>query len=186
MAASTTSVPFLDLRSFEREDALAGETPSFSGVRSPFVSVYEWEAGAGSYDAGAREAYANLVHELQDEEFDEALFELATDARSLHQGQLAAGHSDFEAERVVTQHFSSLANEAEAAVDAMANEFARRADGPLAEAEVDSFVQEYVPSAPLAPAFENFFGKLLKKVSRAVKTVAGELVDTGELFRAPG
>ena len=44
-------------------------------------------------DEPLREAYATLVNDLYDEEFDESLFELLTSARGLHQDHLASGHS---------------------------------------------------------------------------------------------
>ena len=95
-------------------------------LRSPFISVYELADGESAIDDPVREAYSTIVDELYDEEFDEALFELLTDARNLHQDHLASGHSSSEADRLVTQHFSQLMRESEAMVDAMAREFGSR------------------------------------------------------------
>src|SRR5262245_25887662 len=97
-----------------------------TGVQSPFVSVYELANGERSYDEPAREAYAKLVDGLHDDEFEEALFEASTDLRALHQTHRATGYSTAEADRLVTQHFSQLVTQAEAAVDAMGQKFATR------------------------------------------------------------
>jgi hypothetical protein len=143
-------------------------------ARSPFLSVYELdgEAAMASYGEPVREAYATLVDQLHDEEFDEALQELESHARGLHDRQLAEGASRAEADRLLSQHFSQLVNESEAMVDAMAREFGSRDEAGLAEHEFDDFLDGYAPSS-LAPEFENFFGSLLKKVGGVAKAAAG-------------
>ena len=78
-----------------------------------------------------------------------------------------------EADRLVTQRFSQLARESEAMVDAMAREFGPRDEARIVEREVETFFEQYLPSVQVDPAFENFFGKLLKKVGKVVKKVAG-------------
>ena len=40
------------------------------------------------------------------------------------------------------------------------------------EREVDQFADTYVPAAPLEPEFEDFLGKLVKKIGKGVKSVA--------------
>jgi hypothetical protein len=176
MAAGHASTPFLDFKSFVAEEAEApqAEFRSPPAARSPFVSVYELTEGESAFDEPVREAYSTLVDELYDEEFDEALFELLTDARSLHQDHLASGHSQSEADRLVTQRFSQLARESEAMVDAMAREFGPREETGIVEREIETFFEQYSPSVQVDPAFENFFGKLAKKIGKAVKNVAGK------------
>jgi hypothetical protein len=175
MAVGRASTPFLDAKSFLTEaEAPEPEFRSPSVARSPFLSVYELAEGESAVEDPMREAYATLVNELYDEEFDEALFELLTDARSLHQDHLASGHSPSEAERLVTQRFSQLARESEAMVDAVAREFGRREETGIVEGEIETFFEQYAPSVQVDPAFENFFGKLAKKIGKAVKSVAGK------------
>ena len=168
--------PFLDVRSFvtEEPEAEAIEVRASPPVRTPFLSVYELEDGEGSYNDPVREAYAALVNELYDEEFDEAMFELETHGRALHDEQIVNGSSRMEADRLVTQHFSHLIRESEAMVDSMAREFGSRDETNIVDREVESFVERYSPSATLDPEFENFFGKLIKKVGSAVKTAASK------------
>jgi hypothetical protein len=176
MTVGHASVLFLDFKSFTAEESEAQEAEVVTTplLRSPFISVYELAAGESAIDDPIREAYSTIAGEPYDEEFDEALFELLTDARNLHQDQLASGHSSSEADRLVTQHFSDLIRESEAMVDAMAREFGSRNETGIADREIESFVGRYAPSAQIEPAFENFFGKLFKKIGKAVKTVAGK------------
>ena len=181
MPIGNASVPFLGLTSFITEEAEAAEpvVRASPAMRSPFVSIYESAAGEGAIDEAGREAYAAILDELHDEEFDEALFELLTDARNLHAEHLMAGHAAREADRIVTQHFSQLIRESETMVDAMAREFGTRRETGAAENEIDAFSEQYLPSAQIPPAFEGFFGKLLKKVGKAAKSVASGVAKLG-------
>ena len=137
-------------------------------MRSPFISVYELDGreAEGSIDDPVREAYAALVNELHEEEFDEALFELRSHARALHDEQLAMGSSRSDADRLVTQQFAQLIRESEAMVDAMAREFASREEAGIVEHEIDSFVSAYTPSTGLDPEFEDFSASSSRKSAR--------------------
>jgi hypothetical protein len=179
MSSGNASVPFLDFKSFIAEEAEAQEPAKPPTISSPFVSVYELADGESAFDDPVREAYSTLVNELYDEEFDEALFELLTDARNMHQDHLASGHPSSEADRIVTQHFSQLARESEAIVDAVAREFGAREKTGIVESEIESFFEQYSSSTQIDPAFENFFGKLIKKVGKVVKKVAKGVAKIG-------
>jgi hypothetical protein len=176
VTVANVRAPFLDFASFTAEEA-PPPTPmrmAPSG-RSPFLSVYELEGQPGqpAYDDPAREAFASLLGELHDEEFDEALDELESHARSLHDEQLTAGASRAQADRLLTQHFAQLVRESETMVEAMAREFGSRDENGLVDREFDDFLDQYTPSAPLAPEFEDFFKSLAKKVTGVAKKAAG-------------
>ena len=173
MATASAGAPFLDVQSFV-QDEVAPTPPVRPNLPSwsPFLSVYESSDGESSDDTSLREAYSSIVGELYDEEFDESLFELLTGARNLHRDQVTAGRGVDEADRIVTQHFAQLIHESESMVDAVAREFGARESG-IVEQEIDSFVEGYVPGTPLEPAFEEFLGKLVKKIGRGVRKVAG-------------
>jgi hypothetical protein len=175
------SAPFLDFKSFIAEEAEQEEPEvrSTPAARSPFMSVYESEDGENAFDDPARVAYSTFVNELYDEEFDEALFELVTDARNMHQDHLASGYSPSEADRLVTQRFSQLTRESEGMVAAIAREFGSRDESGIVERELESFLERYSPSVQIDPEFENFFGKLFKKVGKAVKSVAKGIAKIG-------
>src|SRR5262245_32074441 len=181
MTVGHANAPFLNYTSFIGEESEAQETEQQTtlAVRSPFVSVYELADGESVVDDPLREAYSTLVNELYDEEFDEALFELLTDARNMHQDHLASGYSPSEADRLVTQRFSQLTRESEGMVDAIAREFGSRGETGIVESELESFLERYSPSVQIDPEFENFFGKLFKKVGKAVKSVAKGIAKIG-------
>jgi hypothetical protein len=168
---------FVNVDSFGAEEAESLPPPPSSRLglptRSPFVSVYEAEGG----DSGAlplREAYAALVDRLQDDEFEEALAAAHAEGRAFHDAQLAGGAAREVADRRLRQQFEPLMRESVAMVDAMAARFAPQEAAGIVDEEVQSFVEGYTPAEPLAPAFENLFGKLLKKVGGFVSTVAGK------------
>ena len=181
MTVGHSNVPFLNYTSFIGEELEAQETESRTtvAVRSPFVSVYELADGESVVDDPLREAYSTLVDELYDEEFDEALFELLTDARNMHQDHVASGYSASEADRLVTQRFAQLTREAEGMVDGIAREFGSREETRIVESEIESFLERYSASAQIDPEFENFFGKLFKKVGKVVKGVAKGIAKIG-------
>ena len=164
MTVGNASAPFLDFKSFITEEAETQEPEVQTTLagRSPFVSVYESAEGESAFDDPVREAYSTLVNELYDEEFDEALFELLTDARNMHQDHLASGYSSSEAERIVTQRFSQLARESEAMVDAVAREFGSRNGAGIVESEIEAFLEQYSPSA----ADRTGVRELLRKVDQ--------------------
>ena len=167
--------PFLDFNSFSAEEVQALPPPvrSAAPARSPFLSVYEFDDNENTPGDPVREAYALLVNELHDEEFDEALFELQCRGRAMHDEQLATGRTRAEADRLVTQHFSQLIQESEAMVDAMALEFAPREQGGLIDNEIDMFLENYAPTSTLEPEFENFIRKFASKLGRAAKAIGG-------------
>jgi hypothetical protein len=169
MAEGNVATPFLEMRSFVREDSEVFPSEALTpALGSPFVSVYELD-GQAEYLDPEQEAYETLVQDLYDEEFDEALFELMVEARGLHEEHMVSNAQSVEGERLLTQHFNQLIRESENAVSAFEREFGSRDAGSLGEAEVDAFAERYSPATQLNPEFENFFGKLLKKVGGFVK-----------------
>jgi hypothetical protein len=174
VTTATARAPFLDLSSFSAEEAPPPREPMASGApaRSPFLSVYERLDGEAAYDDPVREAYATLMNDLYDEEFDEALFELQCSARAMHDAQLAAGKPRAEADGIVTQYFSPLLRESAAMIDATAREFATREQAGIVEQEVDAFIEGYTPANPLDPEFERLFGNIAGKVGGFLKKAA--------------
>jgi hypothetical protein len=84
MMTGSARAPFLDVQSFGGEDTEAPPLRSGPPAWSPFLTVYESDAGENLADEPLREAYTSVVNDLYDEEFDESLFELLTSARGLH------------------------------------------------------------------------------------------------------
>jgi hypothetical protein len=164
MAEGNVATPFLEMRSFVREESegFASEmlTPALG---SPFVSVYELD-GQTEYLDPEQEAYSTLVQDLYDEEFDEALFELMTEARGLHEEHMLSNAQSVEGERLLNQHFTQLIREAENTVTAFEREFGSREVSGISESEVDAFAERYSPVTTLSPELEEFLGKWKKKL----------------------
>ncbi|HEU4887776.1 MAG TPA: hypothetical protein VFV49_07825, partial [Thermoanaerobaculia bacterium] len=173
MAEGNVATPFLEMRSFVREDSEVFPSEALTpAIGSPFVSVYELDGHREFFDP-EQEAYTTLVQDLYDEEFDEALFELMVSARGLHEEHMVSSAQSVEGERLLNQHFNQLIRESEGAVTAFEREFGAREVTSLSESELDAFAEGYASSTPLNPEFEEFFGKLKKKLSGLAKKAVG-------------
>ncbi len=64
-------------------------------------------------------------------------------------------------------------------MDAFSREFTTSDGTRIVESEIESFIEQYSTSSQIDPAFENFFGKLVKKVGKAVKKVAKGIAKIG-------
>ena len=167
--------PFLDVKSFISEEVPASQDVLETSVppSSPFLSLYEVEEGFGPIDPETEE-YTAFLSELYDEEFDEALFELAGEAAALYETQFMyeqadARAIDSEAEQLLTQHFAPLIREAETMIGNLASELSQRDPGSLTEGEIEALVDRYQPDSELSPSFENFFGKFKKALKKIAK-----------------
>jgi hypothetical protein len=170
----TTTMNFVG----EESEASEGQAlySNLAQRESPFRSVYELENEAGSIDPEAEEAM-EFLNQLYDEEFDEAVFELVSEANELYQDRFESEFGDplaqkMQAARMIEQHFAPLVSEAEMFLDTMANEFGQRSPSSLDESEIESFIDRYEPQTSLAPSFENFFGGLKNKLKGAFNKAA--------------
>jgi hypothetical protein len=169
-----TQAPFLNVQSFLAEEMPSDRQPVGSLTQiSPFLSVYELEEGEGPVESEVEE-YAAFLSELQDEEFDEALYEIASEAAGLYEARIEqeateSPGSTYEAERILERHFDPLAGEVEALLEAMQRRWSDQDPATISESEIDSFVDEYRTQGDLSPSFEHFFrkfGRALKKVAK--------------------
>src|ERR1700754_2201581 len=167
---TATNAPFLDVARFEVEPETPPARPT-NAPWPPFLSVYELDGSEPEVDEPIREAYATLVNELYDEEFDESLFELLSEARSLHDARLDNGHSSEDADRIVVQHFAQLSQESKAMLGGLAQELTAR-EGDFLVREGDEFAEHYDPRAVLQPSFEGFLRTLAKKTLKGLGKVA--------------
>lgn len=177
MTVAMPRSPFLDVQSFLTAEEAPSSTPAQSDLpsRSPFLSLYELDGQAWEVvdDNPVREAYATLINELYDEEFDVALYELGSYLRGLHDEQLSMGAPREEADRLVTQHFTQLSSASDETIDAMGREFGWRDETGIMDQEIDSFLDAYTTSPELDPQFEQFFGALKKKFKKFAKAAVG-------------
>jgi hypothetical protein len=168
--------PFLEARSFVQDEVSLAEAESPLHPASPFLTVYEREPGVMADPAV--EEYVVFLNELYDDELEESLFTLTSEAAALYEARFTheqgGGWSDdADAERLLQQHFAPLFREADAMLDAIAQELRHRDVRTLTSHEIDAVVEGYVPSESLSPEFDEFLGKL----RNTVKKVAGKAAD---------
>ena len=178
MSVATARQPGLAFLSFDSFAAPEREAPpeparTYAPSRSPFLALYESEDGAGEPSA-QREAFASLVDQLHDDEFEAAMAAVQGRGRAFHDGQLAAGVPRAQADRLLVQHFEPLLRQSAGAIDALSERYAAQEGAGIVEHELEAFVDGYTPTEALAPEFENFFGKLLKKVGKVAKAAVGK------------
>jgi hypothetical protein len=171
-----SQTPFLEVRSFLSEEAPTGrdEFEAAGSAPSPFLSIYEAEDGSLVTDPLAAE-YAIFLNELYDEEFNEALFELAGEASELYEAAWSPEEGEsigYRVEQMLQQHFAPLIRESEAMFGALAAELGGRDPAILTEAEIDVIAEQIQPSMELSPTFDRFLGALKKAAKRAVKGAA--------------
>lgn len=166
--------PFLNVSSFvSEEEPVAHEVfETSSPPISPFLRIYEEEDGGQS--SAENEEYAAFLNNLYDEELDEALFELAGEARDLYETQImneveGFGTDSRGAERLLEQHFAPLAREIEEKIGDLAKELGPRDIRSIADTEIDMLMGRYEATGELSPSFENFFGKVFKAVKKVAK-----------------
>lgn len=140
---------------------------------SPFRSLFELESDEGVIDPEAEEAM-EFLDELYDEEFDEALFELVSEASELYEDRFESEYGDplvqkMQAMRLLEQHFAPLVQEAEVFLDKLTEEVRQLNSSSLGVSELESFIEGYTPQASLSPSFENFLGGLAKKAVNLAK-----------------
>ncbi len=185
-ASNKPQSPFLSISSFPAEESdivTKQETPSvWYEVESPFQSIYRLEESEIVLNPEADEVISFLT-ELYDQEFDEAILELVNEVGSLYETQFdselgMSGKQTFEAERMLEEHIAPLSREMEALLEDLVANIATRDVHTLAEAEIDMFVDQYVPTTNLSPNFENFFGSWKKKLKKLAKKGLG-LVKNG-------
>lgn len=184
--SSTVESPFPTTRTllsseeyeFEQEHTPYSKTYP---VESPFRSVYELENAGGTVDPEAEEAM-EFLDELYDEGFDEALFELVSEASELYEDRFDGEYGDslvqkMQAMRLLEQHFAPLIQEAEAVLDNLSEEAGRLHSSASGELELEVFIDRYEYQTPLTPSFENFLdgflGKVGKFVKKGIKAVGG-------------
>ena len=173
MAANSTQSPFLEARSFMAEavEEAYGESSNVA-THQPFLSVYEVEGFAESSDPES-EAYVGFLNEMYDEEFDEVLSDLMTEASGLYESRFvgeATVANGNEAAKMLQRHFAPLQQETGAMLRAMENKLGERQLNTLTENEIDEFLEAYSSSQPLVtPSFENFGGWLKKAVGKITK-----------------
>jgi hypothetical protein len=164
------------------------------GLESPFRS--EAIGTSGAAEGGPERAeFENLVADLYESEFNEALYGLAAEAAMAAQEQLGSQEAESPAEReqLLEQYMAPLAAEAEGLFGRLSEQYAQHDISTLSEQEIDRLFESLQPSFEhLSPAFENLFGGLWNKVKSVAKgavslakkgiAAVGKIIPLGWLF----
>jgi signal transduction histidine kinase len=108
------------------------------GLESPFRSEAMGTSGEAE-GAPERAEFENLVANLYESEFNEALYELAAEAAMAAQEQLGSQEAESPAEReqLLEQYMAPLAAEAEGLFGRLSEQYAQHDISTLSEQEID-------------------------------------------------
>ncbi len=142
-------------------------------MQSPFASEYE---GDDSVPGPRAELYADVLSELEDEDFEEAVTDLVNEAAALAEERFSyeagdAAQERIEAERGLRDYFEPLARECEALVDSVAESVRTTDLTTMSEDELEAFLDRFAPGeTTLPPTQDTFLNEFfLGKVKNLVK-----------------
>ena len=171
--------PFLDVTSFVAEEAPLEVYQAAAPPSTPFLTLYQADQDGDRIDPETEE-YAVFVNELYDEEFNQALDALVSEATALVESEsLLDQEHDYQLERMLEEHFEPLVQETEAMIDALAAELGQREVTSLTESEIDALVERYSPPNTFSPASEQLFGGFKKALKKVVRKAASAVTKVG-------
>ncbi|MEM6343943.1 MAG: hypothetical protein AAF927_08685 [Bacteroidota bacterium] len=146
---------------------------------SPFMAEFEAFAGEDSIDVKKAEQ-EELINELFDEEFEDALEDLAHQAYQFRESTITSSHNSGNnryAEQLIQAEFSPLLNEVDRLHDHYVDMAEKYDAGELDEIGFESLLEQYEPIfMQESPQYDYFFkrirkavGKVAKKAKKAVK-----------------
>jgi len=167
-AQTSVETPFLETSPATRASALS---PAESTVtpESPFLSEY----AAGEQTMRPEEpALRELLEELYEAEFDEAVADLAAEAET-YVAELGLGESETDqarAERLLEAWVDPLRREAQTMLMGLAEAFDSEDPATMTEDRFEAIFEQFAPAGgEHGPAFEGFLGSLAKKAKRLAK-----------------
>ena len=165
----TAGSPFLDIPSFDVTPTAEVAVSQESAVPpSPFRAVYSNEAIEDGDDPETEEV-VEFLFELYDREFGDALVEMSSEVEDLLGGTHGGGSHQARSRRVLLeQHLQPLTLEVDRLIDHLADAVEARGTA-FEEEEIGGLVDGYAAESELSPAFEQFFGKLKKKLKKIAK-----------------
>jgi hypothetical protein len=146
-------------------------------METPFTSFYE--AGEDAEGGDPKQSfYVQLLGELHDETFEDAINELVQEAAAVYEDRFNQELGDpvaqrMAAENMVRDYLAPLARDAENLVDSVAQGLAEHDLSVMTEDELETVLNQYEPMREdLSPAFEGFLKGVWKKVKKVAKGVA--------------
>ncbi len=143
-------------------------------VESPFSRTYEATASSNGLTV-AGEEFVNFLSELNDHEFGETIYELASEVedswRNKVSNEIAMGSNFIPfATRQGREYFNPLVRRAENMIDRVSQHFSTNNLADHSEETIESFFTNFeYGNGQYSPAQEQFFGKLFDKVKSVVK-----------------
>jgi hypothetical protein len=152
----------------------AGESgPSFA-LESPFLSEHGVD-GTGAVRTPQAEAFAELMEQLRDEEFEHALVRLADEASAVAGGPASEGESSAgtreRQERMAGAYLDRVAASAEAMLERMADASERTSLAGMSSEALDEYFEQFAPAGEgeTLGAEQFFLKKIFKKAVAAAK-----------------
>ena len=153
------------------EDFFTNFSPDFE---SPFSRTYE-TFEAGHQVSQNSEEFVQLLGELDDTEFSNTLYELASEIEDSWlpkiSNELAMGENYIPfATQNAREFIQPLQNELENTIEKVAEHFAGNSLADYSDAEIESFFSELGSNnINFSPAQEQFFGGVIRKIKSVVK-----------------
>ena len=178
MGSESLESPFAETMPEQPEETPSGE--QWSETISPFAESFA-DLEAEFEDHGELE---EILSELRDETFDEALVYLADETERDISERFAgeAGHYQSERERFGEARLAEVRYEAERYLDSLWEGLSNQDIGSLGEDQLAEVLDRFDPeSSDLSPAGEEFVGALVRKAKKVVSTVVNTAKKIGSL-----
>lgn len=166
--------PFTTTMSFESTEQSAGEL-HYQEHETPFISDYEQAEQQEASDP-RRQQLVQMLDEISDDEFGEAIVDLANEAEEYldtHFGNVATQHelpNVRQQEEMLRSHFQPLIITTEQFLDQLMHEFGAYQTADLTDHFIDQTIDQQLIKFELGnPTFEQFFKKFRNKVKKFAK-----------------
>src|SRR5687767_11630262 len=138
-------------------------------LESPFNRTYEVGSN-GSTPSQVSEEFVQLLSELHDSEFSDAVYELASEMEDKwtdkisNEAAMGDNYVPFATQQA-RQYISPLLTETESMIDRVSQQFSGNNLADFTDQEIESFFSELeFNHENFSPAQEQFFGKIFNKV----------------------
>jgi hypothetical protein len=151
----------------ERSDTIAtfSEQNWAPQVETPFLTEYQGEAPANLEAI----ALGETLLELHDEQFNEAVANLALEAAAQAE-QFAAAGGEAAAEQLLGEWLDPLRRETESLFERVAEAAGQQQIEASGESEVNTLLERFAPQpGAVAPEFEQFFQQFFGKIGKVLK-----------------
>jgi hypothetical protein len=135
-------------------------------VETPFLAEYLGETPVNSEAV----AFEQTLQELFDRDFNEAVSNLAMEAAAQAE-QFAFTSGETSAQQMLDEWLDPLRKATETLFETIGAAAARQQLETMGETELDTFLETYAaPPSNLVPEFEEFFGKVFRKIKSVVRS----------------